>query len=450
MVVSMSTISIRKSKDPMYKVFSFIPGEKIHIHVKFGDQIPDHYRLQVLDQRNNSRLNRYGKGSKEGIVLDWPIPRTIRDEHFGSWQIQVDADTGNFGHIFYVEHRERIEPPMLIAVPIALEVVGEQVVAAIVEEEMIQITQEGVIPDISSVKPSVEATPEEPAFVSKTPVTAIGGLGKTYADRLVKIQVYSISEFWYYPDRVSIAEIMRVNDAKLSRMLQDAEILLSQEAERISLPVDEQIEIIPDDLLSVDGIGPKSVEKLVKLGIHSKSDLLDYKDLESLRKTLRMSLGRLKEVLASLGKIVAPTDVIEPQTIDPLVQPVISVRGIGAKTAQKLAQGGIMTVQDLMHSSFTTVQNLVTETAYNKWKQNAAIFAGQQPTEVIPSTKTPTEVELTSISGVGSKTVQRLNEAGVLTLNDLVEYELEELVGRTRFSKQRLTKWQAQAKELLS
>ena len=59
---SMSTISIRKTKEPMHNVFAFIPGEKINIQVKFGDQIPNHYRLQVLDHRNNSRLNRYGKG----------------------------------------------------------------------------------------------------------------------------------------------------------------------------------------------------------------------------------------------------------------------------------------------------------------------------------------------------------------------------------------------------
>ncbi|UCG90597.1 MAG: hypothetical protein JSU57_02380 [Candidatus Heimdallarchaeota archaeon] len=430
MVTTMSMISIRKTKEPMHNVFAFIPGEKINIQVKFGDQIPNHYRLQVLDHRNNSRLNRYGKGSDEGIVLDWPIPRTIRDEHLGVWRIQVEADTGSFGQHFFVEHKERIEPPMLLAAASPLELIEEQVIT----------------PTVPSY---VELFPEKRVLISKTSVTAIKGLGKTYAARLVKIQVHSISEFLEYPDRVSLAEVMRISDNKLHHMLQDAEFLISKEVERPFTP-DEDVTIIPDDLLSINGIGPKSVERLAKLGISSRSDLIKFDDLESLRKTLRMSMARLTKVLDSIGKSVVLPEV-ELKVLDPLVQPVTSIRGIGTKTAQKLNQRGIVTVQDLLNSSYSFFKDSTTKNTYDKWKNNAAIFIGQKSKKVIPSTQIPTEgAQLTSISGVGLKTAQRLNAAGVLTLKDLTEYELEELARKTRFSKKRLTNWQTQARELLS
>lgn len=424
----MSTIFIRKTKEPMHNVFAFVPGEKINIQVKFGDQIPNHYRLQILDHRNNSRLNRYGKGSDEGIVLNWPIPHTIRDKHLGVWRIQVEMDTGSFGQHFYVEHKERIEPPMLLPAAMPLEAIEEY----------------GITP-ASYVTP----IPEERILISKTPVAAIKGLGKTYAARLVKIQVYSISEFLNYPDRVSLAEVMRISDTKLHHMLQDAEFLISKEVEP-PFPPDEDVTIIPDDLLSIRGIGPKSVEKLAKLGISSRLDLVNFDDLEGLRKTLRMSMARLTKVLASIGKSVVFPEVIEPEVLDPLVQPVTNIKGIGTKTAQKLSQRGIITVQDLLNSSFALFKNSISENTYNKWKKKAVIFIGQKSEVTISSTQIPTEdAQLTSISGVGIKTAQRLNAAGVLTLKNLLEYELGELARKTRFSEKRLTAWQAQAQELL-
>lgn len=445
----MNKISIQKAEDPISKVFTIIPGDKIRIQVKFGDRIPDRYRLQILDHRNNSRLNRYGKGTDKGIDLSWPVPRTIRAEHFGIWKIQIDADTGSFGQIFYVEHFERIELPMLYAAPSIAESIGEYTIPGVVEEEMTPIYHESSLQDIIGPE-QISKVLVKPINMNMTPVTAIKGIGKTYVERLVKIQVYSISDFWGYEDRVTLAEIMRVNDAKLSRMLLDAENLLYQEAETITVTTDKQVGIVTDDLLSINGIGPKSVEKLARLGVTSISDLMEFEDIEILRKTLRLSVARLSKVLTSIGKSIVPTEVIQSEILDPLVQSVTNVRGIGTKTSEKLSQRGILTVQDLLNSSFTSLQDLAGSATLNRWKQNAASYAGQQSDEIISLDKTPPKLfELISISGVGLKTTQKLNSVGISTLSDFIQSDVGELVEKTHLSKKRLLLWQSRAKKLL-
>lgn len=425
----------------MYKVFAVVPGERINIQVTFGNQTPYQYRLQILDKRNNSRLNRYGKGSDKGIELTWPIPSTIRSEHHGVWRILVDTDIFSFDQKFYVGHVERIEPPMLIAGPSPLELLEEVAVTPVAAKEALEMPLED-----TGLEPYIQAEME--LYKSETSVTAIKGIGKTYANRLVKLEIYSISEFLAYPDRISLAEVMRISDKKLHNMLQDAKFLVSKEIER-PLTSDEDTSL-PEDLLSIRGIGPKSIERLAKLRIFSRADLANFEDLEILRKTLRMSMSRLINVLESVGKTADFPEVKEPEVLDPLVHRVTSIKGIGVKTAQKLKQRGIITVQDLLNSSYEQFKDSTSVKTYNKWKINAAIFAGQKIENLPPLSRVSTEeVSLISIKGIGAKTAKQLNSVGIMTLKDLVKSDLEDLTERIRISKQRLVNWQAQAKNLI-
>ena len=442
-------INISLAKDPLRMVFAFEPGEKIQIHVNFKkfeeSQIPDYYRLQILDHRSNSRLNRYGKGSTEIIVLDWPIPTTIRTEHLGVWQVCVSDKIDEkylFSQFFFVEHRLRSEFPLLKGEEI-LQLPERKAEIQIPVQEEILVPQDERIPSISEIEPQIEEV-----FVSKIPVTEIRGIGKTYADRLAKISIYILSEFWYYPNREHLAETMRVTDKRLSLILQDAEILLSQEAETAGLPPKEEIaEVIPDDLLTISGISQTSVERLTKLGVMSKSDLLDYEDIETLRKALRMSLPKLEKILASIGRILSPVEVTEAQHFDPSSQPVINVKGVGPKAFQKLGQNGIVSVQDLLNADFSKLSG-IPETSFNRWKKNAAILAGQQQKEIPPITKKSADIsELTSIQGIGVKTAEKLKDAGVTTVFELSNYSnLDELSEKTKLAKKRLLTWQSRAK----
>jgi hypothetical protein len=85
-----------------HEPYTFTPGQKFNFIAKFSE-IPHKYHLQICDKNNNTRLNRYGKGSEMGIKLTWPIPKTIRKRHLGIWKLIVRSDTENFSLFFSVK-----------------------------------------------------------------------------------------------------------------------------------------------------------------------------------------------------------------------------------------------------------------------------------------------------------------------------------------------------------
>ena len=85
-----------------HEPYTFSPGHKFNFEVKFSE-IPNRYHLQIRDKNNNTRFNRYGKGSEEGIELTWPIPSNIRKRHLGIWRIIVRSDTEQFSLFFSVK-----------------------------------------------------------------------------------------------------------------------------------------------------------------------------------------------------------------------------------------------------------------------------------------------------------------------------------------------------------
>ena len=121
----MPSICICLANEPILSVFAYIPGEKINVHVAFeNEQIPERYRLQILDHKQNSRLNRYGTGLTDILLNNWPIPTSIRDDHLGIWQVKVDhiknarqtqkfnektENTISFSQIFFVEKNKKVE-----------------------------------------------------------------------------------------------------------------------------------------------------------------------------------------------------------------------------------------------------------------------------------------------------------------------------------------------------
>jgi nucleotidyltransferase/DNA polymerase involved in DNA repair len=407
----MSSIDISLANDPLQKCYAFAPGEKLRILVTFESPIPDKYRLQILDKRNNTRLNRYGKGSDRGISLDWLIPTTIRPKHLGTWYIQVKEYPANkliSKSLFYVEHQQRIEAPMLHSGPVVLG-----------------------LPD-SVTKP----IPIEQEADIHIPVTAVKGLGKTYAARLITIEIVSVYQFFHYPNRVKLAETMRVTDKKLDQMFEYADNLLKQE---IKLPVVSKKIIVETDsseLLAIPGIGPKSVEKLAKLGIYTKNDFSEYKDLDIVRKTLRMSVIRFNKLLSIIGR----EPIIDKFEISPdlLIHPVISIKGIGIKTAEKLSSKGIKTVNDLLNSSFSALEDITSEITYQKWIKSVKSYTVKDE-KVKRVIKKITENELLQIPGIGPKSVDKLRKLGIKTQEDLLDYEdLEKLRKTLRMSINRL------------
>jgi len=58
-------------------------------------------------------------------------------------------------------------------------------------------------------------------------------------------------------------------------------------------------------------------------------------------------------------------------------------------------------------------------------------------------------VPLTAIKGIGAATERKLIEADILDAYDLAQANLNELAEKTRYSKEKLQKWQGEAKKLL-
>ncbi len=85
-----------------HEPYTFSPGQKFNFQTKFSE-IPHKYHLQIRDKNDNTRLNRYGKGSEQGIKLTWPIPKTVRRRHLGIWKIIVRSDTEQFSLFFEVK-----------------------------------------------------------------------------------------------------------------------------------------------------------------------------------------------------------------------------------------------------------------------------------------------------------------------------------------------------------
>jgi hypothetical protein len=58
-------------------------------------------------------------------------------------------------------------------------------------------------------------------------------------------------------------------------------------------------------------------------------------------------------------------------------------------------------------------------------------------------------IPLITIKGIGAATEKKLIDAGVLDAYDLAQVDLKELAEKTHYSKEKLQKWQEEAKELL-
>lgn len=430
LVSEMSSMRIFLASNPFIQTYSYKPGEKIHIQVNFkAGFIPDRYRLQILDHKNNSRLNRYGGGLSKVTVENWPVPSNIRDDHFGIWFVKIDDISNRLGEndnilgimkqIFFVEKDTRIEIPVISE----MEVIEEPDIPVISDSvsDVVTSMQERV--ELSTGEVSVSDEEKIP-LISYSPVTDVRGIGKTYAERLEKIQIESVSDFWYYQDRISIAEIMRINDKRLEKMLREAEIILSEEADRkISIELEKSEEIVPDDLKSVKGLDTKTIKKLEALGVKNKSDLLNFEDISILRITIDTSGKEFGSILASVGKIIDPDEVVKPIPIKVANQSVTSVKGIGQVTAKKLNSVGILTVQHLIESNFEEMKEVATEKQFEKWINNASdLLEKPDKIKLQSERQKTTDIDLLSLPGIGPKTLEKLSSVNIHTKSDLIEF----------------------------
>jgi predicted flap endonuclease-1-like 5' DNA nuclease len=372
-------------------------------------------------------LNRYGKGLTEIKIQNWPIPTSIKEEHLGQWQIKIDFsdeiqrlhdEKPNENQIlrryFFVEYIERIEYPLIA---------GERIYQIPVSVSSSDLVSSSIEPKKPVIAEEIE-TIDEDILIAPEPVTTIRGIGKAYANRLVSIKVFTVEDFWNYSDRVHLAEVMRISDTRVEKMLNDAQILLSEKADLLARSeIELTEEFVPDDLSTVDGISKSALLRLKKIGIKSKTDLLDFPDLDLLRTTCKVTKSQFKSIMASIGRILEPEKVKKPVKLSPYDELVIEVKGIGSVTMKKLNSVGVITVKDLLNSSYSVVKPVTTIKTYNKWIKNASLYVGVEKPEVeIDVDEGTSSVTLISLPGIGMKTLSKLNNNNIHTIEDLKTY----------------------------
>lgn len=104
--MSMQEFNLAPEMDINSDSHAYTPGQKVTVCGKFSE-IPEKYRLQILDGNRNSRFNQYGKGSEKGINFTWPIPKTMRSRHFGLWQILINTENEDFRYYFEVKSNKQ-------------------------------------------------------------------------------------------------------------------------------------------------------------------------------------------------------------------------------------------------------------------------------------------------------------------------------------------------------
>ena len=98
----MHDLSLTQISHAHHESYTFTPGHTFNFKAKFSE-IPHRYHLQVLDKNKNTRFNQYGKGSENGVDLNWPIPKNVNKRNLGIWEIMVKSDTENFSIYFNVK-----------------------------------------------------------------------------------------------------------------------------------------------------------------------------------------------------------------------------------------------------------------------------------------------------------------------------------------------------------
>ncbi|MHA1226736.1 MAG: hypothetical protein ACTSPV_08360 [Candidatus Hodarchaeales archaeon] len=98
----MQKFILSKDQEDFQCNYSFTPGQKMFFKAYFEHNLGK-YHLRILDQLNNTRLNKYGKISAEGITLSWRIPNKIKNGHSGIWQIEMNMRDKIYRLFFFVK-----------------------------------------------------------------------------------------------------------------------------------------------------------------------------------------------------------------------------------------------------------------------------------------------------------------------------------------------------------
>lgn len=176
-----------------------------------------------------------------------------------------------------------------------------------------------------------------------------------------------------------------------------------------------------DILTEVPGIGPTYFKRLKNEGIVFYLDLLES-DIETVKKVSKAPIAKVRSwftfVAENSGKEVPIFEQVDEKKDAQLK--LTELKGIGAKTAERLHSMGISTIEDLANANIDAMVSTFGEGRARNYINAARTTLKLDPVE-IKSKKPLEKSELLQIKGIGPAYKSRLEQEGIGTRDQLLQ-----------------------------
>ncbi len=461
-------------EDNLYAEASeFLPFDLIHLMIiNCGDN--RQHKVLMLDERDRTRFI----GMKTGKYIKFTT-RLQKTRHFGQWKFKINGVTEDGQEYEYYKPFKLVKKiSEELYYPKGDDYYVNYFFVPGIFEKVVNLTSDKVaFPYTSDEKEEVDmeaveevkldAFEEYPEVIADFDVTGppslIYGIGPKTERMLIKAG-YTTALSVARTNAEIMARVLDVSINKTTKWVHRGQIeifgrILEYSEEIVTKNEYEVNKQFPPS--AIPGIGPTIEKILVNFGYTSVMDIANS-DVQTLTENIKISEKRANDwinnakIILEKQKGNAAVDKVEDEkevdiTIDKEKMekvkgiPVIKIKGIGKTIETKLNIIGIYTVNDLIN---TEIGELSKKTGISE-KRIKAWINGINSLDTKQDTKD--EMELTKISGVGKKTAEKLNNAGITSIKKLATTtDIEQLSKISSISINKLLKYINSARDLLN
>lgn len=234
----------------------------------------------------------------------------------------------------------------------------------------------------------------------------------------------------------------------LANVNEDMYVSVEEEAPDLEKPeIDEKVELTEPEEERIISETPEEIE--VEEIIIPVVEIKEETPVESTEIVEKIPIDSTESEVEIEEKV--PVESTEPE-IEPVVgQPVVSVPGIGKKTAEKLNTINIYTVEGLAEVTVSLLSTIgISKNRAEKWIKVASKMMNKPIVEEALE-EPEKDYELVDLKGLGVKTSEKLKAVGIVSLLTLSkETDLNEIAEKSGLSIKKLEKWQKESQSLIA